>query len=64
MKKEQYAVSYLHYVYGLFDTEEGANAYAKELETDREILNDMSQRDYIAPASNYINVSNVTGQDV
>ena len=54
---KQYAVTYLHYVWKLTDNLDEANAFAKEMKT-------ASQRDLIGPVSDYISVSDVTGQDI
>ena len=61
---KQYAVTYLHYVWKLTDNLDEANAFAKEMKTDAELLKDASQRDLIGPVSDYISVSDVTGQDI
>jgi hypothetical protein len=62
--KKQYAITYLHYVLALRGTIKEAVAYAKQAEKDREILSDMSQRDFLGHVSDYISISDVTGQDV
>ena len=61
---KQYAITYMNYVLAVRDSAEEAQAYAAKAEKDPEILRDMSQRDLLGPSSEYISVSDVTGQTI
>ena len=54
----------MNYVLAVRDSAEEAQAYAAKVEKDPEILRDMSQRDLLGPSSEYISVSDVTGQTI
>jgi len=54
--KRQYAISYLHYEWAIASSLAEAEERAKKMETDREILNDMSQRGIVGCVSDLINI--------
>ena len=56
MVKRQYAISYLHYEWATASSLAEAEERAKKMETDREILNDMSQRGIVGCVSDLINI--------
>jgi len=54
--KRQYAISYLNYEWARASSLAEPEERAKKMETDREILNDMSQRGIVGCVSDLINI--------
>ena len=61
----EYAVTFCGwYVLGVFSSIKKANAFAKKMETDPEMLDYKSQADILGRISDLLVVSDVTGQDI